>query len=357
MRSLTKNHYDLCCIAFLSRDSAFKYYQEFAPMNLPFFGNKKLDKKDKKLALVLSGGGTLGAFQCGCIDTLATNNLLPDLIVGTSVGAINGAYLAFFPSRDAGKSLFNVWIRCMQESEANRSRLEVIRNLLWHRDRLYDSDWLAQLVVNTVGRKARVEESKIPLTIVATNVITGEPYRIREGDLDTALLASSAIPGVLPPVEFNGCTLVDGGVVADLDIESAIMQHATDIIAINVEGAVSHNYPRRFMGIFAKAIAISLRKQVELYYRLGNSKANILLIQVILPVNPHFTDFRFTGPLYQLGKQYMADIANTYIDFKSRSVRPAILELRSEYLPPYVIPRASKKRTFAAALPKLSTII
>lgn len=165
-------------------------------------------------AFVLSGGGSLGAVQAGMLGALAEAGVRPDLIVGTSVGAINGAWIASRPGVAGAHALGELW-RSVQRHDVFPIRpLTGLRGFLGRADHLVPADPLRRLVAANVDF-GRVEDAPIRFVAVAADARTGDEVRITTGDTVDAILASAAIPAVLPPVTIAGRALVDGG-VADL---------------------------------------------------------------------------------------------------------------------------------------------
>jgi len=129
----------------------------------------------------MSGGAALGAFQAGVIDVLARRAVVPDLIVGTSIGAINGACWAFNPGAAAGQRLLDLWLRA-GASRLLLRRLPVIRHLVTGRGYLVDNLDLQRVIVGVLGESARIEDSAVPLAIVATEATGGGRRVLRERD-------------------------------------------------------------------------------------------------------------------------------------------------------------------------------
>lgn len=182
-------------------------------------------------AFVLSGGGNLGASQVGSVLALVERDIEPDLLVGTSAGAINAAYLAFDPGLDGARRLADIWTTV-------RTR-DVFRLPLkpWHLlshlrgDALYHSDGLRNLL-ETFAPYEYIEDADIPLRVVATDFETGKEVAFHSGPLVEAVLASSALPGLFPPVEIGGRLYVDGGIADNVPISPAVGAGADDIYVI-----------------------------------------------------------------------------------------------------------------------------
>ena len=103
-------------------------------------------QKSDKLAFVLSGGGSLGSMQVGCLEVLLEQGLVPDLIVGTSVGAINGAWLAKYPTLEGVARLKKMWLSQMQSAIFSEGRAKVLLRLLLGRDFMYTNKVLRELL-------------------------------------------------------------------------------------------------------------------------------------------------------------------------------------------------------------------
>ncbi|MEZ5184303.1 MAG: patatin-like phospholipase family protein [Candidatus Nanopelagicales bacterium] len=184
----------------------------------------------RPIAYVLGGGASYGSVQVGHLRALGETDITPDFVVGTSVGSLNGAIVAEHPAT-AYEHLSTLW--------AGLSRQAVFGNVLGTALNLAKGK--ASAVPNT-GLRAVIEraltsrtfeELSIPHTAVTTDFDTGEPVPINRGDLVSALLASSAIPLVFPPVHRENRKLVDGGIVANVPISIAAEQGAATIVVLD----------------------------------------------------------------------------------------------------------------------------
>lgn len=182
-------------------------------------------------AFVLSGGGNLGAGQVGAMLALLERGIEPDLLVGTSAGAINAAYLAGNPGLEGVRRLADLWTSV-------RTR-DVFRLPLrpWHLvshlrgDALYHSDGLRRLLDVSLSY-ATIQHAALQLRIVATDFETGGAVAFHSGPIVDAVLASSALPGLFPPVEIGGRLYVDGGIADNVPISPAVGAGAKEIYVI-----------------------------------------------------------------------------------------------------------------------------
>jgi NTE family protein len=184
------------------------------------------------VAFVLSGGASLGAIQAGMLRALYEREIAPELIVGTSAGAVNGAYIASRPQTSAtAQSLAEIWrsLRTFQIFPPNPAT--ALLALLGRRGHLIPNDGLKALLASHRQFKL-LEDAPIPLHVIATDIRSGRARCLSEGDAEAAVLASAAIPGVFPVVRFEGADLVDGGVANNTPISFAAELGATKIYVL-----------------------------------------------------------------------------------------------------------------------------
>lgn len=170
---------------------------------------------------VLGGGGNLGAVQVGMLQALLRSGIKPDGVVGTSIGALNGAFLAGHANLSGVNELSALWDSLRRRDVFPVRVRGLLGGLFGHQQSLFGSAGLRGLLLQAHLGFERVEEAPIPLRIVATDFYTGAAVILDRGEVVRSLLASSAIPGLYPPVEIDGRTLVDGGVAANTPIAQA----------------------------------------------------------------------------------------------------------------------------------------
>jgi NTE family protein len=194
------------------------------------------------IAFVLGGGGHMGAFEVGMLRALLERDIRPDLIVGTSVGALNGAAVAADPTLEMVDRLRAVWLDADQGKVFGGSLLAGALNMFRSRTHLHSNEPLADLVNKLVG-VATFEELTVPFQCVAASVERAAEVWFSEGPLVDAILASAAVPGVLPPVEIGGEHFIDGGVVNSIPISRAVELGAKEIYVLHVGRAESRLVP------------------------------------------------------------------------------------------------------------------
>ena len=188
-----------------------------------------------KTAFVLSGGGNLGAVQVGMLRALAEMQIVPDLIVGCSVGAINGAAFAAEPDQSGVERLDRIWRR-IADGEPDlmpSKRLPVLAQMARRGQSLHDPGPLADLLDEELPTRT-FSGLRIPFTCVATDVESAGEYWFDSGRLLPALLASAALPVVYPAVEHGPRTLIDGGVLNEIHALRAAELGATELYVLHV---------------------------------------------------------------------------------------------------------------------------
>jgi len=180
-------------------------------------------------AVVLSGGGSLGAVQVGMLQALTEHGVVADMLVGTSVGAINAAWLAGSGmGQDAIGELGEVWLRTRRQDVFPLRPVAGLFGFAGRTDHLVALNGLRSLLRRNLSIE-RLEDATVPVTVIATEVTTGTEVALSSGDAVDAVTASAAIPGVFPPVRIGQQVLMDGGVANNTPISHAISLGADTI--------------------------------------------------------------------------------------------------------------------------------
>jgi NTE family protein len=226
------------------------------------WGRSWADALPRPVAFVLSGGASLGAIQVGMLQALAEAGLEPDLVVGTSVGSLNGAVVAEQPSLDRAVTVLERTWKGLRRRQvfpggSASQALSVLRT-----GNLHVQDGLVRLVRRTL-RVDTFEALARPLTIVTGDVLTGHVRWFREGELLTPLLAATAIPGVFPPVRIDGGWYADAGSVANVPLQAAVAQGAGSLVVLDA-GDVCHLDvpPRGIPDALVAAMVTAMRQRV-----------------------------------------------------------------------------------------------
>jgi NTE family protein len=215
------------------------------------------------IAFVLSGGASLGAIQAGMLEALFERGIEPDLIVGTSAGALNGAFVASRPATPgAARELAAVWAGIRRGDVFPLRPLAGLMGFLRRAAHLVPLDGLCRIVDEHLEAE-RLEDLPVPLHLVAADVASGAEIRLSSGPLRDAVLASAAIPGVFPPVEVAGRLLMDGGVANNTPMTHALELGADEVYVLPTGYACALPEPPR--GALAMALhAMTLLVQQRL---------------------------------------------------------------------------------------------
>lgn len=186
----------------------------------------------RPVGFVLGGGGSLGAVQVGMLRALAERDIVADLVVGTSVGALNGAVVALDP-RDAAARLAAVWATMTRRQVFPGGPLTQARTLRTGRTHLFANTGLRSVIETHLPHDATFADLAVPFGAVTMDIATATPYVLDAGPLMPALLASAAIPGIFPAVTIDGRQLYDGGVVANVPLIQALAMGARSLVVLD----------------------------------------------------------------------------------------------------------------------------
>ena len=186
-----------------------------------------------KTAFVLSGGGLLGSTQVGMLQALVEANIKPDLILGASIGAINGAGFAQDPTTAGVAKLTQLWLDVVDQNPFRGSIIELVSTLAKTLVSFFDSDRLEQLLSNQLSA-TNIEDLTIAFQCVAVQIEDAREVWFETGPLVPAILASSAAPGIYPPVRLDDFHYMDGGVVNPIPVDRARKLGATRIFVLQV---------------------------------------------------------------------------------------------------------------------------
>jgi NTE family protein len=194
-----------------------------------------------KTAFVFAGGGSFGAIQVGMLHSLAAHGVTADMVVGCSVGALNGAFYAGDPTLDGVRRLGSIW-RALQRHDVFPITWRAVLSFLWRRDFLIPHDGVRKLIDDHIPYR-NLEQAKLPLHIVATDIITGDSVVLSNGATADAIVASTAIPGAFSPIRYKNHYLADGAISSNTPIQVAVNKGATRLIILPTGHACANQDP------------------------------------------------------------------------------------------------------------------
>lgn len=256
-------------------------------------------------AFVLSGGASLGAIQAGMLRALFERNIVPDLLVGTSAGALNAAYLASRPPTVAtADALAEVWRRTRSWEVFPPDPVTATLGLVGVKDHLVPAAGV-RAVLRRQLKLDHLEQATTPLHIIATDVLTGRERRLSSGSARDAVLASSAIPGVFPSVKWeDGRRLVDGGVANNTPISDAV-ELGADTIYVLPTGIPCEltKPPKGAVGMIVHALTLLVGERLLLDLERLAEQAKIILLPPPCPLDVLGVDFSHADELVRRGHE------------------------------------------------------
>lgn len=236
------------------------------------------------------------------LRALFERHIAPDLIIGTSIGAVNGAYIASRPATvDTADALADMWLRLHGYEVFMPEPVTGLLGLMGLSDHFMPGFALRR-ILRRHNDIERLEDSPIPLHVVATDVRNGVERRLSRGRTEAAVMASAAVPGVFPAVEFDGYHLVDGGVASNTPASDAIELGAETVYVLPTgHGCDLPRPPRSALGmaIHANTLLLSRRTLIDLQRLAG--RARLIVLPPPCPQRVHPADFRHARTLIDSG--------------------------------------------------------
>jgi NTE family protein len=230
-------------------------------------------------AFVLSGGAALGAIQVGMLSALYERGIEPDLIVGTSVGAVNGAFVASRPFTPATTDeLAEIWRRLDRGQVFPLNPLTGFLGFFGARRHLVPERGLRDLLVEHIEFE-RLEQTAVPFHVITTDVLTGSEVRLSWGPALEAVMASAAIPGVFPPVDWGDHHLMDGGIANHAPISDALELGAERIYLLST-GIASDltEPPHGALGMLLHSMSLLLMRRLQVEVELLAGRAELIVM-------------------------------------------------------------------------------
>jgi NTE family protein len=256
----------------------------------------------KTTAFVLSGGASLGAIQAGMLRALYERRISPDLIVGSSVGSVNGAFIASRPHMPATAiELASVWHTLSRGEVFPLNPITGLLGFLGSRDHLVPAGSLRSLIREHIGF-GRLEEAAIPLHVIGTDAISGREVRLSSGDAVDAVMASVALPGVFPPVPWEGRELIDGGVANNAPISHAIELGAERVYVLPTGSACDLSEPPHgALGMLLHSMSLLVMRRLLVEIDLLKDRCELVVLPPPCPLGVSPMDFGHSEELVRLG--------------------------------------------------------
>ncbi len=212
--------------------------------------SKYFQKSENKVGLALGGGAALGAAHVGVLKAFNEKKIKPVAVTGTSIGAFVAAHLAFGTPFEKLEEI-SLDLDWLDVSAFKLSKMGLLTNKR-----------LGKKILDEIG-KVNIEEAEIPLCMIATDISTGEKVVLREGPLHKAVMASSCLPGVFAPVEWDDKLLVDGFLCENVPIKPLKEMGANTIVAVDLTTNRDYKRPEDIIDVLSNTFDIGLNNMIK----------------------------------------------------------------------------------------------
>lgn len=214
-----------------------------------------------RTAFVFAGGGSYGAIQVGMMHSLASHGVSADMVVGSSVGALNGAYYAGDPTLKGVLQLETIW-RGLRRHDVFPITWWTLVGLLLRRDFLISHDGIRKLIDDHLPYR-NLQDAKLPVHIVTTDIISGDSVVLSAGSAAEAIIASTAIPGAFAPIRYKDYYLADGAISSNTPIKVAVAKGARRLVILPTGYAcATHTPPAGAVANALHALTLLIARQL-----------------------------------------------------------------------------------------------
>ena len=276
-------------------------------------------------AFVLSGGASLGSIQVGMLQAMSRAGLRPDLLVGSSVGALNAAWVAGDPSPESVDHLAGLWTRIDRNDIFPFQPLRGFLGFVGRQPSLITNSGLRRILSEHLVFE-RLEEALVPVHAVVVDALSGRDVRLSRGDAVDAITASAAIPGVFPPVVIEGRPYMDGGVVNNTPISHAYDLGADTIWVLPAGYACAmEETPQSSLGMALHGLSLLVQQRLAVDVARFGPVVDLRVVPPLCPVTASPADFRQSAELIERARtsteKWLADPTPPDID-QEGLVRP-----------------------------------
>jgi NTE family protein len=249
-----------------------------------------------KTAFVLAGGGSFGSVQVGMLRALVAHGLMANMVVGSSVGAMNAAFYAGMPTAEGVERLAGIW-RSLRRQDVFPITWRTMLGFIRRRDCLIAADGVRRLIDTHVPYR-NLEDAKLPLHVVTTDLLSGGTIVLSKGPVAQAIVASTAIPAAFAPVQLENLYLADGAITCNTPVRVAVALGARRLFVLPTGYACALEAPPR--GAIACALhALTLLIARQLLHELHGLESGIeyFVIPPLCPLRGSPGDFSQTNEL------------------------------------------------------------
>jgi NTE family protein len=260
-----------------------------------------------KTAFVIAGGGSLGAVQVGMLKALQAAGIRPDMVAGVSVGSLNAYCYACDPTADGIAMLERIWLGIRRSDVFPSPGVRGLWRIVRSADHLLEPTRLAQLLDARLPAR-EFEATRLPCYVVANDVLTGTAVTLSRGPVIPALLASTAIPGLFPPIAIDGRLLNDGGFAYQAPFEAVLAAGATRLYVLPTGYSCARRHPPRS----AISHALNAVNQLSISKLIGaiqyfSRERDVRVVPPLCPMEVSPLDFNHTAELIQRAEAQTRD--------------------------------------------------
>ena len=270
--------------------------------------------RPRRVAFVLSGGGTLGAVQVGALRALVERDIHADIVLGSSIGALNGSAYARSSTLENVERLRRAWHHARDARIFPRGRVWELVQFASRRESVYEHHGMAGLIDSVIDF-SDLADAPIPVGVLVT-ALKGDPERcFWRGPARDLLLASSALPGVFPPVQIHGIDMIDGGVINNVPVSHAVTAGATVVYVLICGPRLSDIDafgPRPIDRVLG---ALALARKARVLHDLDNLPAHVEVVIIPGPsmARMFYSDMSHTEELIEAGYQVAARMLDSVV--------------------------------------------
>ena len=276
------------------------------------------------VAFVFPSGGSSGAVQVGILVSLLEAGIVPSLLVGSSVGALNAAFMAAEPTVDRARALERIWRRLSRVDVFGSNRCSPIARLITGRSHVYTPAALKSLIA-TFCPLDDLSDGQAHLEVVTTDLDHGVARWWKQGPAKEILYASSCLPGVFPPAELGGHLHVDGGVLEPCPAQRAVDLDASVVFVLgdlpSLDAATSRRYTA--LDVLIRSFTISRYAKLPEPATLARHRQQVVVVPGADTSGIPIHDFTHTARLISESRDISRDFLQLFGPIGSETEGPS----------------------------------
>lgn len=274
-----------------------------------------------EVAFVFPSGGSTGAVQVGILGSLLEAGVVPDLMVGSSVGALNAAFMAAGPTLARAAALETVWLRLSRSDVFGRNGYGLVTRLLSRQSHIYTPTALRSLIARLCPLDD-IAGGSTPLQVVTTDLDLGIAKWWGSGPAEEILYASACLPGLFPPASLGGHRHVDGGVLEPFPVQRAVDLDASVVYVLGEPPALDSSGAKRMnaLDVLIRSFEISRYSKLPEPAAVARPGQKVIVVPGADTSGIAITDFRHTARLIrasrEISRRFLSSLRGTAATFE-----------------------------------------